>query len=167
MSSPGDRAGAKADAAVTATPGCALVVRTADCAPIALLADASVGIVHAGWRGLLDGVVEQAVDALRDLGAHTIQARIGPCISPAHYEFGAAELDRVAAWYGGAVRGVTADGAPALDLVAGVRAALATAGVEVVDDHPPACTAAEPDRYFSFRARAETGRQASFAWLDP
>src|SRR5690606_15998658 len=85
VEAPGDQAGARADGAVTAAVGAALVIRAADCAPIALLADEAVGIAHAGWRGLLAGVVERTVEALRGLGATRIEARIGPCISPAAY----------------------------------------------------------------------------------
>ena len=162
---PGDGAGSPADAAVTAVPGAALVVRTADCAPVALLAPEAVGIAHAGWRGLLGGVVERTVEALRALGAGELEARIGPCIGPEVYEFGADDLDRVAARYGDAVRARTAAGSPALDLAAGVEAALRAAGVDRVE-RVGGCTATEPTRWFSHRARAESGRQGSFVWLD-
>jgi polyphenol oxidase len=82
----------KADALVTATPGLALGVLTADCAPI-LLADARarvVGAVHAGWRGALTGVAEAALDAMESLGAvrQHIHAAVGPCIGPSVYEVG-------------------------------------------------------------------------------
>jgi YfiH family protein len=164
---PGEHAGVPADAAVTATPGAVLVVRTADCAPIALLAPEAVGIVHAGWRGLVIGVVEAAVHALLEVGASGIRAVIGPCISPVRYAFGPAELDRVATRYGDGVRATTADGRPALDLAAGIDAALRGAGVgEVVVDGR--CTAADGSTWFSHRARQEAGRQGSFVWLaDP
>jgi len=82
----------KADALVTATPGLALGVLTADCAPI-LLADARarvVGAVHAGWRGALTGAAEAALDAMEGLGAvrQHIHAAVGPCIGPSVYEVG-------------------------------------------------------------------------------
>jgi copper oxidase (laccase) domain-containing protein len=64
------------------------------------------------------------------------------------------------------VRGTTAQGAPALDLAAGVAAALERSGV-VLGGRLPACTAALADAYFSHRARGEPGRQASFVWLEP
>ena len=81
VTEPGEHAGTHADAALTVTPGCTLAVMTADCAPVALLADEAVGVVHAGWRGLLAGIVEQAVDAIRTLGAGpSLRAVIGPCI---------------------------------------------------------------------------------------
>lgn len=164
VTEPGEHAGAPADAAVTAAPGAALVVRTADCAPVALLAPEAVGIVHAGWRGLTLGVVEATVAALRRLGATQPEATVGPCISAARYEFGGGDLDEVAARYGDGVRAVTAGGRPALDLAAGVVAALRGAGVErvTVDGR---CTAAGADRWFSHRARRDQGRQGSFVWL--
>jgi YfiH family protein len=160
----GEHAGTPADAAVTAAPGVALVVRTADCAPVALLAPEAVGIAHAGWRGLTLGVVEAAVAALRRLGVSTIEARVGPCISAARYEFGASELDEVAARYGDGVRAVTAEGRPALDLAAGVVAALAGVGIDQVSVDG-SCTATAGDRYFSLRDRRDQGRQGSFVWL--
>lgn len=155
---PGEHAGEAADAAVTVTRGCTLAVQVADCAPIALVADGVLGVVHAGWRGLVAGVVPASVDAMRALGAGTISARFGPCIHPGCYEFGAADLDRVAAVLGEDVR---ADGA--LDLPAAVRASLRAAGVTEVEQDPT-CTACS-DRHWSFRARADDRRQAVVAWM--
>ncbi len=163
--SPGDGAGTKADAAVTDRAGCAVAVLTADCAPIALLSrEGVVGAVHAGWRGLVGGVVERAVERARQLGAHQLRAALGPCIHPECYEFGAADLDTVAARLGDGVRGITARGTRALDVPAAVRAALHAAGVTDVDD-VNVCTACSDD-YFSWRARAEQGRQALVVWRD-
>jgi len=158
VTEPGEHAGATADAAVTAAPGAALAVHTADCVPVLLEADGVVGAAHAGWRGLHGGVLERTVAAMRALGAGDVTAHVGPHIRSRCYEFGAAELDEVAARLGDAVRAETAWGTPALDLAAGVRAALAPLGVDVVDHG--GCTACEPDRWFSHRARADAGRQA-------
>lgn len=82
----------RADALVTATPGLALSVLTADCQPV-LLADARAGIIgaaHAGWKGALNGVLEATVDAMIALGARAqdISAVIGPTISQRAYEVG-------------------------------------------------------------------------------
>lgn len=162
---PGEHAGAAADAAVTAVPGAVLAVTTADCAPVVLVADGAVGVAHAGWRGLEAGVVAATAEALAALGHPPRRAAIGPCIRSVHYAFGPAELDRLAGRWGDAVRATTADGTPALDLAAGVRAALAEVGVrDVADDG--ACTASDPERYWSHRARGETGRVATVAWLE-
>ncbi len=105
VGAPGEHAGAEADAAVTAVSGCALVVRTADCAPVALLADGVVGVAHAGWKGLEAGVLEATVAAMRGLGSGPIRASLGPCIFPGCYEFGEPELSRLADRFGPAVGG--------------------------------------------------------------
>ena len=162
----GEHAGEPADAAVTSVPGATLVVRTADCAPVALLSESVVGLAHAGWRGLVGGVVERTVEVMRSAGAGPITARIGPCVAPDAYEFGSEELAAVADRYGDRVRGSTERGAPALDLAAGVAAALERSGVALDGGLPPPCTANLADTYFSHRARAEPGRQASFVWLE-
>jgi YfiH family protein len=82
----------RADAMVTATPGLALAVLTADCQPV-LFADAKAGVIgaaHAGWKGARDGVMEATLDAMEALGARRgqITAVIGPCISQTAYEVG-------------------------------------------------------------------------------
>lgn len=82
----------KADAMVSATPGLALGILTADCAPV-LLADSAAGVIgaaHAGWRGALTGVAEATIAAMARLGADVgrIQAAIGPCIAKESYEVG-------------------------------------------------------------------------------
>jgi YfiH family protein len=83
--------GGEADAVVTATPGLALGVVTADCAPVLFADDAGkvVGAAHAGWRGAVAGILEATVLAMRGLRAATITAAIGPCIHQASYEVGA------------------------------------------------------------------------------
>ncbi len=82
----------RADGMVTATPGLALAILTADCQPV-LFADHQAGVIgatHAGWRGALDGVLEATIDAMETLGARRdrIVAVIGPSISQAAYEVG-------------------------------------------------------------------------------
>lgn len=142
-----------------------LVVLTADCAPLVLASEDAVAVVHAGWLGLLAGVVEAATDRLRSVGHGTVQAALGPCIHPAHYAFGADDLARVVAAYGPTVAATTVDDQPALDLPAGVRAALHRSGVDDLYD-VDVCTAASPD-HFSHRRDGRTGRQAVVAVLDP
>ena len=87
----------KADAMVTATPGLALGILTADCQPV-LFADHSAGVIgaaHAGWRGALDGVLEATLEAMEALGAQRADtvAVIGPTISQRAYEVGPEFLD--------------------------------------------------------------------------
>jgi len=160
---PGEHAGAEADAALTTEPGAALAVLTADCAPVALAGDGALAVVHAGWRGLVEGVLERAVLELRAAGATTIEAALGPCIHAGCYEFGEDELDGVADLFGAVVRSRTTAGAPALDLPAAVRAALDASGVRLAED-VGVCTACSAD-HWSHRARGERERQALVAWL--
>ena len=163
MTSPGEHAGASADAAVTATPGCALAVRSADCAPVVLVGAAAVGVVHAGWRGLAAGVVEQAVAVLRALDDGPLRAHLGPCIRPGCYEFAAPELDDMTDRFGPEVASTTTWGALALDVPAAVRIALREAGVDELHDDA-GCTACDR-RWYSHRARAEPERFATVAWI--
>jgi polyphenol oxidase len=93
--------GARADAMVTACPGLALGIVTADCAPV-LFADAGgtiVGAAHAGWRGAVAGVLEATVAAMAAIGtsADRITAAVGPCIAQASYEVGPDLRDAVLA----------------------------------------------------------------------
>ena len=163
VAAPGEHAGADADAAVTATPGCRLAVRTADCAPVILLGPSSVGVVHAGWKGLLAGVVERTVEAMEALDARPAGAVLGPCIRPGCYEFDGPEIEGIVERFGPDVRTSTSWGTPALDLPAVVRAALAPLGVELAD--ASGCTACDR-RWFSHRARGEPERFATVAWLE-
>ena len=148
-----------ADAVVTSEVGQAIAVLGADCALVGLTsAEGVIAVAHAGWRGLLAGVLEATVDEMRGAGAGDISAVLGPCIHPECYAFGAGDLDEVAGRLGPSVRGRTSGGALALDVPAAVASALARAGV-------PApvplggCTGCDPG-YFSHRARRDEGRHA-------
>lgn len=76
----------KADALVTNTPGLALSVLTADCAPVLFHAGGVIGAAHAGWKGALSGVLDNTIAAMKALGATNITACIGPCIAQDSYE---------------------------------------------------------------------------------
>ncbi len=154
------------DALVSAAGGVGLAVLTADCGSIALGSPEGVaGSVHAGWRGLMAGVVERAVEAMVGLGASEVVGALGPCIHPGCYEFSDEDLDRVAVRFGDQVRGRTRSGHPALDLPATVAAALGAAGAGQqagVD----VCTGCGGG-YFSHRVRADGGRQGLVTWSSP
>jgi purine-nucleoside/S-methyl-5'-thioadenosine phosphorylase / adenosine deaminase len=152
-----------ADAAITRIPGLPLAILTADCAPVVVASADAVGVVHAGHRGLLAGVIESTVEQLRAIGHGAVRAYLGPCIRPEHYEFGGTDLEPLVARYGHAVASRTATGRPALDIPAGVRGALASVGVEDLDDSG-VCTAATPE-LFSYRRDGVTGRQVTVAVL--
>lgn len=159
---PAGGGGGPADALVSAQRGAALAVLTADCAPVVLASDEGViAVAHAGWRGLAAGVVEAVVGQMRSLGARHIEAAIGPCIRTGCYRFGAADLEQVVAATGPEVRGQDSTGAPALNLAAGVAAALGRAGVDHIVD-VGVCTACSAE-HWSWRA-GDRARQASVVW---
>ncbi len=146
----------EADAVLSAVPGVAVAVRTADCVPI-LVGDRASGAavaIHAGWRGVVRGVIEAA---LARLGASPATARelvvaIGPHIGPSAFEVGAdvaAELE-AASPESGVV--ALAGGKPRVALGRIVRAKLRALGIpESQIDDVPGCTFSEPERFFSFR----------------
>lgn len=153
---------AKADAMVTATPGLALSVLTADCQPV-LLADHKAGVIgaaHAGWRGALDGVLEETVTAMERLGADAarIRAVIGPAISQQAYEVGQDFLERFLEDdpqnHRFFVNG--AHGKYHFDLPAYGLARLRQAGVAEAawTRH---CTYGDPGRFYSFRRTTHAG----------
>ena len=153
------------DAVVACAGGSCLAVLTADCGAIALASPEGVhAAVHVGWRGLVSEVAQRAAAVMRSLGAGELTAASGPCIHPCCYPFSARELDVVASRYGDAVRAVTAAGQPALDLPAGIRLALAEAGISLEAEYGE-CSACGGES-FSFRARADEARQALLVWRD-
>ncbi|HTW10919.1 MAG TPA: polyphenol oxidase family protein [Acidimicrobiales bacterium] len=160
---PGSCRGVEADAAVTRCPGAALAVLTADCAPVVLASREGVlGVAHAGWRGLLAGVVEATVAAMRALGAGDVSAALGPCVRPHAYPFSAPDLEMLEDRFGPGVAARDEGGHAALDLPAAVRAALDEAGAALVADSG-VCTHCSAE-HWSWRARADRGRQATVAW---
>jgi hypothetical protein len=163
VSAPGDHAGAEGDGLVTASAQAPLVAFSADCALIALASpQGHAGVIHAGWRGLVGGVVEEGVQALRRLGASKVVAWRSACIHAECYEFEELELEIATGHLGATVRSTTSDGRPAFDLPAAVRVALERAGAVLVGEHP-SCTACAGG-WFSWRARRETSRIAVAVW---
>ena len=158
----GQWAGTEADGALTSTPGCPLAIMTADCAPVVFVSEAGVAIVHAGWKGIVSGIIERAVEQLRSLGGAPVQTMLGPCINPGAYEFGPDDLRSAVDLFGADVEGTTDWGTPALDVPAAVAAACERAGWP-----PPAtdvaCTSG--DGWYSHRTRTDVGRQATVAWI--
>lgn len=152
-----------ADALWTDEPDVGLVVLTADCVPI-LLADPGrrrIAVVHAGWRGLVAGMVEEAVAAVGSPGS--LAAFIGPAIGPCCYEVGDDVAGPASERLGDVVR--RKGDRTHLDLWRGASTALARAGVREI--WPAAlCTRCEPDRFYSHRAGAR-GRQGLIARIEP
>lgn len=157
-----DDARPHADAMVTATPGLALGILTADCAPI-LLADVAAGVIgaaHSGWKGALADIGPATVAAMAALGAcpSRIVAAIGPTIAQRSYEVDAGFRDRFCT-ADPAHEAFFRDGKPGhcqFDLEGFIAARLAQAGVRTVvamgvDTYPDA------DRWFSFRRTTHAG----------
>ncbi|MEM9198148.1 MAG: peptidoglycan editing factor PgeF [Pseudomonadota bacterium] len=145
----------KADAMVTDRPGLALGALAADCAPVLFAGTGVVGAAHAGWRGALAGVLEATAEAMRALGAGTIHATVGPCISQTAYEVGPEFFDAFRAKDPGHVRFFAAGLGDRLhfDLPGFCVARLQAAGVEVTagTGWTGQCTYAEPARFYSYR----------------
>lgn len=158
---------AEADALVTAHAGHAISVRVADCAPV-LLADPVAGVVaavHAGWRGVVGGIVPAAVGDLLQRSAHPerMVAAIGPCIGGDAFEVGPEvrqAFDRA---------GLGSHAAPGeagkwmVDLVGCIRQQLGDAGLpSVAIESAGICTRSEPATEFSYRRDgARSGRMAA------
>lgn len=155
----GDGERPDADGIVTDRPGVTLLVRAADCVPV-LLADPDAGVVgaaHAGRPGLAAAVVPATLARMRELGASSVTAWIGPHVCGACYEVPAGLRDEVGSVVPEAVA-TTSWGTPSLDLGAGVRAQLEAGGVTVVD--AARCTRESPDLYSYRRDGRSAGRQA-------
>ena len=153
--------GDRADGLWTDEPGLPVLALAADCLPIVLAragaGKQAVAVLHAGWKGLLAGIVEAGVAAL---GGGPLTAAIGPGIGPCCYEVG----EEVAAPF----RELFGDDIVRerrLDLWTSAERALRAAGVEQVDRFDR-CTACEPETFFSHRRDAgRTGRQGVIAYV--
>lgn len=156
-----------ADAAVTAAPDCVLAVLTADCLPLLLCAQdgSEVAAVHAGWRGLCGGVIEASVAAMRSAPGE-ILAWLGPAAGPQAYEVGEEVRSAFITRDPQAQRAFcsTRPGHWYCDLYALARQRLNALGVTRVFGGD-FCTISDPQRFFSHRRDARTGRMASLIWL--
>jgi hypothetical protein len=163
-----------ADAITSARGGHAILIRIADCVPVLLACPrtGAVAAVHAGWRGVVAGIVPAAIDALRSLGCapNELLAAVGPSISVRHFEIGPEVAEELVRANLGAC--VAAPGIYGIagrepkhhaDLVLGVRLQLERAGVERANiDADPPCTYADRARFHSFRRDgARSGRLAA------
>lgn len=145
------RRGAPGDGLWTDQRDLPILAMAADCLPIALVrADGApaVAVMHAGWRGLLAGIVAAGVGALSEdcvTGTQSLRAAVGPAIGPCCYEVGPEVADPFREAFGRDVlRGRN------LDLWTSAERALNRAGVEEVH-RIELCTVCNPDRFFSHR----------------
>jgi YfiH family protein len=145
----------EADAVVTDHDGLPLVVATADCLPIAIAGSHTIGLVHAGWRGIVAGVIPSTIATIRSLGDEPTAASIGPHIGPCCYEVGPEIIEAL-----GGFASVTRRGTISADLASAARAQLEDIDVET----SPICTM-DDIRFNSFRRNGTSKRQMSVAWL--
>jgi YfiH family protein len=157
---PRDRALAEADGVVTRRRDAAPAVLVADCLPVVVAGQRAVAVLHAGWRGLAGGVLEEGVRGLREYGEQEgLEAAIGPGIGACCYEVGPEVREAFTAYGSEVWRGRN------LDLEAVARRQLERAGVGVVHTLG-LCTSCHPELFFSHRRDdGVTGRQAGVAWL--
>jgi len=162
----------RADAAITQTPGRVLAILTADCLPVVIVDEAAttLGAAHAGWRGLVGGVLESTLARMKQAagGSPSWKAWIGPAIGPQAFEVGADVRDAFLADDAGNaacfVPRAEVAGKWWADLPELAARRLRRAGVTQVE-LSGRCTVSEPERYFSYRRDGQTGRIATLAWL--
>lgn len=157
----------EADAVCSATAGSVCAILTADCLPVLFCDDAGtvVAAAHAGWRGLLAGVLENTVQAM-NRPAQQIQAWLGPAIGPQAFEVGAEVRDAFIARDPQAAEAFIA-GLPGkyfADLYLLARQRLQHRGVSRVYGGG-LCTFTDAERFYSFRRDGVTGRMATLIWL--
>lgn len=144
----GEPEGTKADALIARRPGDAVGIRVADCVPILIASpEGHVAAVHAGWRGVVNGIIGVSVKRLSGDASRFIAA-IGPHIGPCCFEVG----HEVGAQIGFVDR--VAGDKSFVDLRRAVHAQLKAAGLTAIDD-VGGCTKCHPDTYHSFRRDAE------------
>ena len=143
-----------ADALITREPGLPLVVLAADCLPILISGKSVVGVIHAGRRGVLNGIITKVVDQMRSIGAKDLTATIGPAIcsscyevSPEMYLDAIAQIPELA----------TSTSSHSLNLLAAAKSQLAKENVRT--QSTDICTAHNKN-YFSYHRDGDTGRNA-------
>lgn len=167
----------KADAIVTNDPRRILAIRVADCTPVLFASEDGtiVGIAHAGWRGVISGIIPSTIRAMQKLGATRIAAAIGPCITEAHFEVGPEVATQFLQAFGPSVLKAAAHPSapgssnsnppsspkPHINLKQAIRLQLQQAGITQTEILPH-CTYRDKDLFFSHRRdQGRTGRMAA------
>ncbi|MBW3697036.1 peptidoglycan editing factor PgeF [Vibrio sp. T187] len=155
-----------ADGVFTTVSGVVCSAMTADCLPVLLTntQGTQVAAVHAGWRGLAGGIVENAVAKFDG----EVLAWLGPAIGPAAFEVGVDVLDAFVTFDSNAIQAFEKkqeQGKWLANMSQLATQRLQKVGVTQVFDSN-LCTFAEPDNFYSYRRDGVTGRQASFIWIE-
>lgn len=166
-----------ADAACVTQDGDGAVVLTADCLPVLFVSTdgAVAGAAHAGWRGLLDGVLENTVNAMSKQGGAapaSLLAWMGPAIGPCHFEVGAEVRQAFIATGGVPASSLEAafvamperPGKYLMDIYSVARLRLAAAGLTRVYGGGQ-CTVCDHKNFYSYRRDGVTGRMATLIYL--
>ena len=166
---PSDEIIPKADAAYTFNKNIVCTVMTADCLPL-LITDqkgSCVAAIHAGWRGLCDGIVEATIKKL-PVAAETLMVWLGPAIGADVYEIGEEVYDAFTKKNEESKQAFTSvsEGHWLFDIHLLARLRLKKVGVTQIygGDH---CTLSEKEQFFSYRRDGVTGRMASLIWIEP
>jgi YfiH family protein len=156
----------QADASYTAASGVVCAVLTADCLPLLVCAadGSQVAAIHAGWRGLLAGVIGNTVTAMQN---SNLLVWLGPAIGPDCFEVGAEVRD---AFVGRSASFISAfkqqnNGKWLADIYQLARIDLAMLGIEKVYGGG-FCTVTEHERFYSYRRDKQTGRMATLIWRE-
>ncbi|WP_415899409.1 peptidoglycan editing factor PgeF [Neptuniibacter sp. QD48_11] len=159
----------EADGCWSQDKGQACIVMTADCLPV-LFADGDgkrVAAVHAGWRGLLDGILEQAVGGFQK--PENLHVWLGPAIGPDAFEVGQEVRDQFVAVQAQANQAFTpvegSSGKFLADIYQLARQRLNSVGVNFVSGGEY-CTYTDAERFYSYRRDGVTGRMASLIWIE-
>ena len=164
------RVSATADASIATLPGRVCVVMVADCLPVLFASrdGKHIAAAHAGWRGMVAGVLERTVDAL-GVAPSELSAWLGPAISQRYFEVGEEVREAFVRVEAGAAACFSANerGRWQADLVGLARRRLAAAGVATVSGGAW-CTYADREQFYSYRRDGKGGRMAALIWrTDP
>lgn len=160
----------EADASFSAQAGVVCAILTADCLPVLFCDERGqvAAAAHAGWRGLVGGVLENTVASMRKAGADKIIAWLGPAIGPAHFEVGKEVLDAFVARDAGTFVAFfpVADkpGKYLADIYHLAKILLRKVEITQVSGGG-LCTVADAKHFYSYRRDKVTGRMASLIWI--
>lgn len=159
------------DAVLSCTQGAVCAVMVADCLPVFLCdaAGTTVGIVHAGWRGLAGGIIERSVAAMA-VDHNKLMAWLGPAIGPDHFEVGADVYEAFVQQNAQAAQAFVPKNSShekkwLADIFLLARQRLTSIGITEIYGGG-ICTFSDPERFFSYRRDGETGRMAALIWLE-